>query len=230
MTRIIFSQYKESDFPLKKYYYYEIKNEILKLLFDFNKQQKIIFRGGIAYIFLLNKIEYLLKDIDVFLLENYKEDLIENLKNIGADYIYLNKNKFGKEVITSFWNSNNKYYKVDFLLCNKFPKINELIFNNLKLYTVSVSYIWRDRLIKIAEKAKREHSDLKTKNHYEVVLNLSQYLIENKCKIDFEDIDIISKKILHIKHELYNMKNISKKECDYFIELQEKIIKNDYFN
>ena len=65
MNKIIWGQYDAADYPLKHFFYNEIPENIRGILIKMCERKLAVFRGGIAFIFLLNKTDYQLKDLDM---------------------------------------------------------------------------------------------------------------------------------------------------------------------
>lgn len=220
MGKIIYGQYDQNKYPLKRFYFSELPLEINDVLYKLNQMKLAIFRGGLAFVFLMNANNYLLKDLDMIALDIKKENILDIL--VVADILYINKNTFGDFVLTAFWKDGKKYIKLDILLCNKLPSICEKNINGKKLSIVSISYIWRNRLEKIAEKNLRKHSDEKTLNHYKVANELSKYLLHHKEEIFKVDIEVVSSKLLILKEVLSNL--IVKNDLEDFLKLQIELI------
>lgn len=218
MNNIIYGQYDSTNYPLKRYLYNEIPEDI-KLLMEYLNNDLAIFRGGLAYVFLLNKKEYLLKDLDMLAETKNKEIIIKKMSL--ADILYVNKNSFGKTVLTAFWNRDG-YYKLDVLLCDKITNTSLCEYENKSKKTVSISYLWRNRIEKIAEKEERKHEDKKTLNHYKVSFELSKYLEKNLNLINHNDIVIVKSKINKLELVLKSL--INENDLEDYLEIQKKLI------
>ena len=127
MVKVIEKQYNSSNYPLMLFQWNDLPNYIVRVIEELNALNKVIIRGGLAYILLTKDFVYPLKDIDFIADYSSKRDIIKVLQ--VADIIYLNKNRFGDDVITAFWNIKDKYIKLDVLLCKNIPCI-ERIFGN----------------------------------------------------------------------------------------------------
>ena len=149
------------------------------------------------------------------------DDILVCLKKV--DVVFINKNTFGDTVITAFWKSNNEYFKLDVLLCNKMPNICEKDIYGKKCYVVTASYVWRNRIEKIAEREIRMHDDKKTLNHYMVARKLSQYLVENKGIIHEEDCIAVEMKLPEVQEVLSKLVVLS--ELEQFMNLQFELVK-----
>ena len=91
------------------------------------------------------------------------------------------------------------------------------------IYAVSASYIWRNRIEKIAEKKKRCHDEKKTRNHYSVAMAISNYLKENSNEIFDEDAEIVEKRLSEAETVL--MEIVSENEVNKFVTLQKEILR-----
>ena len=212
MVKIIYGQYDFDKYPLKRYRYDEIPADIKRVLSNLNEKEIAVFRGGLAFIFLLNENQYILKDLDMLALKTSKDIIIEMLA--CADIVYVNENSFGDTVVTAFWGKNYEYFKLDILLCDIMPQISICIYEGEKKKTISASYIWRNRIEKIAEKEKRKHDENKTLNHYRVAKILCDHLKNNKEEICNDDAKIVAEKINDAKEVLNNL--ISEQEATNF--------------
>lgn len=221
MSNVIYGQYDANEYPLKRYYIAEIPNKIKDVLYELSFSRTAIVRGGLAYVLLLNESGYLLKDMDMLALNDDKDRVIEILS--VADSVYVNKNTFGDTVVTAFWNENNQYYKLDVLLGDNLPDVYEKEMEDKYVRVVSPSYIWKNRIEKIAEKKKRNHDNNKTLNHYNVATKLSEYLIERKEEICNKDVDVVNLKLDEVENVLLNL--ITKEEVNDFIQLQRELVK-----
>lgn len=221
MKNVIYGQYDSSFYPLKRFYEQELPNEIREILLVLSQKQLAVFRGGLAFVFLLNEKDYLLKDLDMIAYVENRDNIIAYLRN--ADVIYINKNTFGDTVITSFWKTNDEYFKLDILLCNKMPSVCEEDIYGKKCYVVTASYVWRNRIEKIAEKEIRMHDDKKTLNHYKVARKLSQYLIENKEEIHEEDYIAVEAKLSEVQGVLSKL--VATSDLEQFMNQQLELVR-----
>lgn len=221
MNKVIYGQYDSRQYPLKRYFYKEVPYYIEKVIMKLNSSELAVFRGGLAYIFLINKGDYLLKDLDMLALETNMNAIIDMLSE--ADIVFVNKNTFGDNVVTAFWKAKEDYYKLDILLCNELPTVCKFEYDNYERITVAASYIWRNRIEKIAEKELRKHDDKKTMNHYKVVRMLSEYLQKHKEEIYLTDAKIVEKKINSTEKVLRTLLNDD--EVDEFIRIQLGLIR-----
>ena len=69
MNNIIYGQYNSSDYPLKTFFYDDLPKNIINTIFKLNFNGTAVFRGGIAFVFLLNENNYILKDLDMIALK-----------------------------------------------------------------------------------------------------------------------------------------------------------------
>jgi len=109
----------------------------------------------LAYILLTKDFGYPLKDIDFIADYSSKRDIIKVLQ--VADIIYLNKNRFGDDVITAFWNIKDKYIKLDVLLCKNIPCI-ERIFYHKEYLVMAPTPLLLNKLNKIIQKTFRNQT------------------------------------------------------------------------
>ena len=223
MSKVIYGQYDSQNYPLKRFYYKELPQRINNVLLGLSYMELAVFRGGLAFVFLLNEHKYLLKDLDMLAHESKKESILDALRE--ADIVYVNKNTFGNSVITAFWKDDTEYFKLDILLCSEFPSGCKKVSNGKKVNVVSASYIWRNRIEKIAEKEIRKHDDKKTLNHYKVASELSKYLLYHKDEILTADIEIVDSKLLDLDKVLSGL--ISKNDLDDFLQLQMELVRGD---
>lgn len=221
MNSVIWGQYTSADYPLKHFFYNEIPEKIKTVLKKLCESKLAVFRGGIAFVCLLNKTGYELKDLDMLSTNDNCDAVIDILKE--SDIVYVNKNSFEETVITAFWKDDKEFFKLDVLINNKLPKLTSIVWESNTIYSVSASYIWRNRLEKIAEKEIRCHDEKKTKNHYNVVMDISNHLSENRFKIFDEDAVVVEKILSEVEFVLMGV--ISKSEVIDFIALQRKILK-----
>lgn len=181
---IIIGQYNSKEYPLKRYYYNDIPKHILDVINELVGANDCLVRGGLAYIFITGNTEYLLKDIDLLAAKESTDGIIETLS--CADIVYLNKNTFGKDVITAFWRHNDGYFKIDVLIKESLLECGceEYNVSDVKWKTIPVEYLLENRLEKIAQKIQRGHDDAKTSNHYRVANSLLDYIFDNDIVID----------------------------------------------
>ena len=221
MKNVIYGQYDSNFYSLKRFYEHELPNEIREIHLELSQKELAVFGGGLAFVFLLNETDYLLKDLDMIAYVEKMDDILVCLKKV--DVVFINKNTFGDTVITAFWKSNNEYFKLDVLLCNKMPNICEKDIYGKKCYVVTASYVWRNRIEKIAEREIRMHDDKKTLNHYMVARKLSQYLVENKGIIHEEDCIAVEMKLPEVQEVLSKLVVLS--ELEQFMNLQFELVK-----
>lgn len=200
MSEIIYGQYNATEFPLKHFCYREIPEHIGNQLFDLNRNRLAYFRGGLSYIFLTGNEEYQLKDFDMFSLAKNRNAIFDSLND--ADVIFVNRNTFGETVVTAFWRVSTEFYKLDILLTKELLPLTEVDFKGRSILTVSVQYIWKNRLEKIAEKKIRNHDDKKTLNHYKVAFDLTDYIIRDKIDVSKRDIENIKTRRSEIESTL----------------------------
>lgn len=220
MNNIIWGQYNAADYPLKHFFYKDIPENVKGILMKICASKLAIFRGGIAFIFLLNKTDYELKDIDMLATFDNCDVIINILSE--SDIVYVNKNTFDDTVITAFWKDGQEFFKLDVLLNSELPRLTGCIIESNIVYTVSASYIWRNRIEKIAEKEKRCHNEKKTKNHYNVAIAISKYLKDNRNEIFEDDARIVEKRLDEAKNVLINI--VPENEVNRFVTLQRTII------
>lgn len=216
MNNVIYRQYDSRQYPLKRFYYGEIPSEIEDVLMQLCRSELAVFRGGLAFVYLLNKREYLLKDLDMLALEINMDDILAVLA--GAEIVFVNKNTFGGSVVTAFWKAEKEYYKLDILLCRELPGLCRRVFDDKAVVAVSASYIWSNRIEKIAEKEIRNHDDGKTLNHYKVARELSAYLVEHKDEVYGLDARKVESKLNAARNVLSLL--IEENELNHFIEIQ----------
>jgi len=221
MDKIVYGQYDSLNYPLKRYFYKDLPQNIDNTIMELNHKRLAIFRGGLAFVFLLNESEYLLKDLDMLATEFNKTEILDVLTN--AEKIFVNKNIFGNSVITAFWLAEEDYYKLDILVCKELPSVSKCNFDNKERLTVAVSYIWRNRIEKIADKDMRKHDDKKTLNHYHVACKLSKYLINHKDEINVTDTKIVETILYDVGKVLRTL--LVSDESEKFIELQLELIR-----
>lgn len=219
---VFFSQYDDRDYPLKRYTIEDIPLHVLDSIYKINELNLATFRGGVSYILITNSFDYELKDIDMISNECNKEQLIAHLDS--ADAVYINKNTLGECVITAFWKSLNEYYKLDVLLSATPYTYETRKFNGRHITTLSASYIWSNRIVKISEKALRNHNDEKTINHFRVARSISCYLMDNKGEISENDIRMVMSRMNEVRDVLSKLVEVD--ELSEFMRLQEELIKN----
>lgn len=224
MSNIIYEQYDSTRYPLKRFYYREIPDEILDILLQLCQKELAVFRGGFAFVLLLNEIEYLLKDLDMLALDHNLDNLLVALSESEAENIFVNKNTFGDSVVTAFWKDKNEYYKVDILLCKELPDLCKKVVDGNVVVTVSASYIWSNRIEKIAEKEIRNHDEQKTRNHYKVAKALGYYLLEHKKDIHKRDFEIVRSRLEDASEVLSLL--ITKNELNEFIHIQLDLVRD----
>lgn len=222
MSNVIYGQYDSQAYPLKRFYYEDLPQRINTVLLRLSQMRLAVVRGGLAFVFLLNETKYLLKDLDMLAVENKKECILDVLTE--ANIVYVNKNTFGDSVITAFWKSDTSYYKLDILLCNNFPNTCEKNVDGINVTVVSASYIWKNRIEKIAEKEIRKHDDKKTLNHYRVVNELSKYLLNHKSEILITDIETVNSKLPDVKTVLSHI--INENDLEDFLQLQTELVRS----
>ena len=220
MNNIIYGQYNPCDYPLKTFFYDDLPKKIINTIFKMNFNGTAVFRGGISFVFLLNEDNYILKDLDMIALRKNKKEIISILKD--SHIIFVNKNTFGEEVITAFWLCDTEYYKLDVLLCDKLPLIYICKYKSKYVSTVTISYLLKNRIEKIAEKKQRGHDNQKTLNHYVVAKKISNFLKNNCHKLYYDDAIAIKSKLYSVREVLLELLN--KSEVDEFIEVQLSLI------
>ena len=222
MNNIIYGQYNSIDYPLKTFFYDDLPKNIINTIFKLNFNGTAVFRGGIAFVFLLNENNYILKDLDMIALKKSKQEIINILKD--SHIIFVNKNTFGEEVITAFWLCDTEYYKLDVLLCDKLPLICIYKYKNKYVNTVTISYLLKNRIEKIAEKRQRCHDNQKTLNHYVVAKKISNFLKNNCDKLYYDDAIAIKNKLHGVREVLLEL--LERSEVDEFIDTQLSLIGN----
>lgn len=225
MNNIIYGQYDSNKYQLKRFYINDVPSYILNIIKELSYKKLAIIRGGMSFIFLLSKNDYMLKDIDMIAYYKNQNDILKILSN-NSEIIYVNKNSFGNTVITSFWKCSyfhlDEYYKLDILLTEDIIDYDECIWNGNKYYCITKQYLLTDRISKIREKFQRNHDDNKTKNHFYVSYYLSEYMIKNNYIIDKKYKDIIIEKLIGIDDILKNI--VSDNEIDLFLNMQKQLI------
>lgn len=182
---LVHNYYDKNKYKLAYFEYKSIPECMLKIIEKLNNRFELILRGGISYILITEDYNYPLKDIDLAMKAEETEGIYEEISS-DADDVYFNKNTFGDDVITLFWNSGKgpqTYFKIDILLLKKLPKYINIEFSPL-CKTVKVmdpADLWYNKLCKIAEKEVRGHNKDKTLNHLKTILAISRYLLKNKA-------------------------------------------------
>ena len=141
---------------------------------------------------------------------------------VEAEVIYVNKNSFNEKVITAFWKFQNEYFKLDILMNQKVEKIEKCNWNKKDFFTIDASFLWMNRMSKIAEKIQRKHNDQKTINHYETVKYMCKNILNNNIKLNKYDIILVEQKMEAIEDTLNKI--IGSEKTKEFIELNKKII------
>ena len=221
MNNVIWGQYASADYPLKHFFYNEIPEKIKNILMKLCESKLAVFRGGIAFVYLLSKTDYELKDLDMLATNDNCDAIIDVLKE--SDIVYVNKNSFGETVVTAFWKYDNEFFKLDVLINNELPRLTKIVYETNTIYTVSASYIWRNRIEKIAEKEKRCHDERKTKNHYCVAMAISNALKENRFEVLDEDARIVEKRLSEAECVLMDI--VTESEVKEFVTLQRNILR-----
>ena len=211
MVKVIEKQYNSSNYPLMLFQWNDLPNYIVRVIEELNALNKVIIRGGLAYILLTKDFVYPLKDIDFIADYSSKRDIIKVLQ--VADIIYLNKNRFGDDVITAFWNIKDKYIKLDVLLCKNLPCI-ERFFYHKEYLVMAPTPLLLNKLNKIIQKTFRNHNDYKTYRHYLVAKNLVKYMLENNIFMIDSDVKFIVDNQNKIKSILENI--ISSEDIELF--------------
>lgn len=224
MSNVIYGQYDSNEYTLKRFYEYELPLNIKDVMLKLNQDKLAAFRGGLAFVYLLDERGYLLKDLDMVAYPHCLEKILEYLED--SDIVYVNKNTFGDSVITAFWRNLDDYYKLDILLCEEMPSLCEKNIDEKVLRIVAPSYLWRNRIEKIAEKETRKHDGKKTLNHFYVASELSQYLYKNRNELEEKDINIVRIKL----HDAQNVlsKLLTKMEVEEFMKLQLELVGVDF--
>ena len=87
MVKVIEKQYNSSNYPLMLFQWNDLSNDIVRVIEELNALNKVIIRGGLAYILLTKDFGYPLKDIDFIADYSSKRDIIKVLQ--VADIIYV---------------------------------------------------------------------------------------------------------------------------------------------
>lgn len=98
---IIMGQYNGDNYQLTRFYENEIPGYIFKAIVQLVKNENVIIRGGLSYVLLFERENYILKDIDLLALNGNVDKLVPYF--YSADIVYINKNTHGECVITAFW-------------------------------------------------------------------------------------------------------------------------------
>lgn len=222
MSEVIYGQYDSNEYTLKRFYESELPQTIKDVMMKLNHKNLAVFRGGLAFVYLLDEREYLLKDLDMIARTQSLEKIISYL--VDSDIVYVNKNTFGDSVITAFWKNIDDYYKLDILLSEEMPHVCEKNIDGEVLHIVTPSYLWRNRIEKIAEKTIRKHDDKKTLNHYHVATSLGQYIYKNRIELDEKDVDVVRKKLYAVQEILSKL--LPKMEVEEFIKLHSELVRS----
>ena len=97
MNKIIWGQYDAADYPLKHFFYNEIPENIKGILIKMCERKLAVFRGGIAFIFLLSKTDYQLKDLDMLATIDNRDAIIDVLSE--SDIVYVSPSLTGCPLI-----------------------------------------------------------------------------------------------------------------------------------
>lgn len=222
MSELIYGQYDSNEYSLKRFYVSELPDTIHEVMMKLNQDKLAVFRGGLAFVYLLDEKEYLLKDLDMVSSPYDLEKILPYLKD--SDIVYVNKNTFGDSVITAFWNQEDDYYKLDILLSEEMPSICVKNIGGKELHIVAPSYLWRNRIEKIAEKTIRKHDDKKTLNHYCVASALGQFLNINRIELEEKNVNVVRNKLLDVQEVLSKL--LSKEELDEFMQLHLELVRS----
>lgn len=222
MSDVIYGQYDSNEYILKRFYEYELPLRIKDVVMKLNQNKLAAFRGGLAVVYLMDESEYLLKDLDMVAHINNLNKILACLEN--SDVVYVNKNTFGDYVITVFWKTFDDYYKLDILLCEEMPNVCEKNIDGKILYVVAPSYLWRNRIEKIADKEIRRHDNKKTLNHFHVASKLGRYLYKNRNEIEEKDTYIVKLRLHDVQDVLSKL--LTKMELEEFIKLQLKLVRS----
>lgn len=219
--------YDKNLYPLQYFDIKSIPKCMINVIEKLNERFNLVVRGGLSYILITGDGSYPLKDIDLAMNILDTERILEEIKD-DVDEIYYNKNTFGDDVLTLFWNKDDKYFKIDILLVHKMPNyiVIEYEFINKEIKVTDAIELLYNRICKVAEKELRKHSDAKTMNHYKVVVNTAQFLLDNNknCntllkEIGFENV------YCKISDSIIVLKNIlTVDELDQYIEIIQKVL------
>ena len=224
MSEVIYGQYDSNEYTLKRFYESQLPKTIRDVMMKLNQNNLAVFRGGLAFVYLLNEREYLLKDLDMIARTQSLKKILEYL--VDSDIVYVNKNTFGDTVITAFWGNIDDYYKLDILLSEEMPCVYEKIIDGKVLHIVTPSYLWRNRIEKIAEKTIRKHDDKKTLNHYYVANALGKYLYKNRLELDENDVDAVRKKLYAVQEILSRL--LPKMDVEEFVKLHSELVRSRF--
>ncbi|PWJ34687.1 hypothetical protein [Fibrobacter succinogenes] len=212
-------QYQADKRPLKKFYFKDAPLFLINTIQRLMQNRICVVRGGVAYVIICNDNTYMLKDVDLLAYSSNVEKIKSALSS--ADEVYLNKNTFGNPVLTAFWKVEAEYYKIDILLVSNLPKLQIRLFRGCYFKVVCASYLWANRISKIAEKKKRNHTDEKTINHYMVAKNLSIHLLKEGLVVKKYLIEV-KRKRKYVKSVLESL--IDKKELMNFLKLIDSVM------
>lgn len=212
-------QYQADKRPLKKFYFKDAPLFLIDAIQRLVQDKICAVRGGVAYVIICNDNTYMLKDIDLLAYSSNVEKI--KLALSSADEVYLNKNTFGNPVLTAFWKVEAEYYKIDVLLVSNLPKLQIRLFRGCCFKVVCASYLWANRISKITEKKKRNHSDEKTINHYKVAKNLSIHLLKEGS--------VVKKYLMEVKQKRMYIESVlepllDKEELVYFLKLIDSVM------
>lgn len=211
---LVYGQYEGKEYPLKRYYIDEIPTYISEAVHRLIKMPQIVVRGGLAYILLFERKDYCLKDLDFLSTWDGEREVIDCFGH--ADEVYVNRNTFGESVVTGFWRDNAAYYKLDVLMGQSIGSVEKLFWDNVECRVVSRSYLWANRMIKIAEKEKRRHTDDKTINHFQTAGFICDYMLRNRLEIEERYKLLISGRLEEIRAVLAGM--LTPEQTGQFIE------------
>lgn len=218
--KIIKGQYTGENYPLTRFYENEIPDYIITMILQLTKIEDVIIRGGLSYVLLFGKTNYILKDIDLLGLNGNVEKLVPYF--YSADVVYINKNTHGECVLTGFWKKKDTYYKVDILMDCHIDGVEVCSWRENQCKTITKSFLWMDRLRKIAERHQRHHSKEKTLNHYCVANYICKCMVSENYLVYPKYAKFISTKIADIHNALIEV--VDKKELDIFLDLNNFII------
>lgn len=219
MNRLIYGQYEAGDYPLKQFFYRELPIKIKNVLFALASSELAIIRGGLAYMILLEDKDYCFKDLDMLASEKDQEKILSLL--IDADVVYVNYNTFGDRVISAFWKCEKEYYKLDILIGTTMPHLCKKILEQNVVSVVLPSFLWENRIRKIAEKKVRHHEEQKTKHHYAVALAISEYLLIHREECLVTDIELVCELLPKVEAVLSSL--ISETELRTFMNIQSEL-------
>ncbi|RGZ63635.1 hypothetical protein DW979_12475 [Eubacterium sp. AM49-13BH] len=75
MSEVIYGQYDSNEYTLKRFYESQLPKTIRDVMMKLNQNNLAVFRGGLAFVYLLNEREYLLKDLDMIARTQRKENI-----------------------------------------------------------------------------------------------------------------------------------------------------------